>query len=284
MSRQVLTCTQLMQGELNARCRIRPSGEMGLLCRAIDQMADAFEKFEKNLVRETQLQIGQSEKLAAIGRLAAGVAHEIKNPLTSILNFAYLVKENKTVDKDALRDINTIIEETNRVTKIVRELLDFARQSPAKKENIEINQILQQLLALIVKQKEFRRIRFIEEYDETLPSLLADRNQLQQVFLNLLLNSAESIVEEGTITLNTRDHGDHCTITINDTGCGIKPEDLNKIFDPFFTTKPVGKGTGLGLSISYGIVKQYGGEIHCDSTEGEGSAFSVKLPYQQAAD
>ena len=272
---------KMMQGDLSARCMIRPSGEMGLLCNTIDQMADAFEKYEKNLQKETQLQIGQSEKLAAIGRLAAGIAHEINNPLTSILNFAHLVKEKNANDEEDLRDLNVIIDETNRVRKIVRELLDFARQSPAKKESIDINRILQQLVGLIVKQKEFRDIRFSEIYDEKLGLVFADKNQIQQVFLNLLLNAAESIVQKGTITISTHHERDRCIVSITDTGCGIKPEDLNKIFDPFYTTKPVGKGTGLGLSVSYGIVKQYNGDIHCDSEEGEGTTFSVTIPYHQ---
>ena len=275
----VLMCKRLMLGELSARCKIKPSGEMGLLCSTINQMADSFEKFEENLQKETQLQIGQSEKLASIGRLAAGVAHEINNPLTSVLNYAHLVKQKKTNDEEDLRDLNVIIEETNRVRKIVRELLDFARQSPAKKESLNINQILQHLVSLIVKQKEFREIRFIENYDGKLGSFHADKNQIQQIFLNLLLNSAESIAKEGTITISTQDKNDHSIISITDTGCGIRSEDLSKIFDPFYTTKPVGKGTGLGLSVSYGIVKQYGGEIHCDSKEGEGTTFSVTLPY-----
>ncbi len=270
---------RLMQGDLSARCMIRPSGEMGLLCSTIDQMADAFEKYEKNLQKETQLQIGQSEKLAAIGRLAAGVAHEINNPLTSILNFTHLVKEKKTNDEEDLRDLTIIIEETNRVRKIVRELLDFARQSPAKKESVEINKILQQLVSLIVKQKEFRDIRFIENYDDRLKTVHADKNQIQQVFLNLLLNSAESIAKDGTITISSEDKNGQCIISIADTGCGIRSEDLNKIFDPFYTTKPVGKGTGLGLSVSYGIIKQYSGDIHCESKEGEGTTFIVTIPY-----
>jgi two-component system NtrC family sensor kinase len=275
----VLMCKRLMLGELSARCKIKPSGEMGLLCSTINQMADSFEKFEENLQKETQLQIGQSEKLAAIGRLAAGIAHEINNPLTSVLNFAHLVKQKKANDEEDLRDLNVIIEETNRVRKIVRELLDFARQSPAKKENININQILQHLVSLIVKQKEFRDIRFVENYNGKLGSFHADKNQIQQIFLNLLLNSAESIAQEGTITISTQDNNDNCIISITDTGCGIRSGELSKIFDPFYTTKPVGKGTGLGLSVSYGIVKQYGGEIHCDSKEGEGTTFSVTLPY-----
>jgi two-component system NtrC family sensor kinase len=275
----VHTSKRLMQGELSARCLIRPSGELGLLCSTIDQMADAFEKYEKNLQRETQLQIGQSEKLAAIGRLASGIAHEINNPLTSILNFAHFVRE-KARGEDDIRDLNIIIDETNRVRTIVRELLDFARQSPVKREQIDINQILSHLVSMISKQKAFREIRFSEQYDDSLGIVYADRNQLQQVFLNLLLNSAESITGEGSITIRTQHRAVHCIISITDTGCGIRPEDLDRIFDPFFTTKPVGKGTGLGLSVSYGIVKQYQGEIECVSKEGKGTTFRVMIPYQ----
>jgi len=275
----VLMCRKLMMGDLHARCMIRPSGEMGVLCSSIDQMADSFQKYEENLQKETQLQIGQSEKLAAIGRLAAGIAHEINNPLTSILTFAHLIKQEKTNNPEDIRDINVIIDETNRVRKIVRELLDFARQSPANDEILDINQILRKLVIIIGKQKEFRSIRFIENYEDKLPPLNADKNQIQQVFLNLLLNSAESIAQEGTINISTQYVNDSCIVSIMDTGCGIKSDELGRIFDPFFTSKPVGKGTGLGLSVSYGIIKKYGGDIQCKSKVGEGSTFSVTLPY-----
>jgi len=247
-------------------------------------MADSFEKYEKNRQKETQLQISQSEKLASIGRLAAGIAHEINNPLTSVLNFTHLLKQKKTNDEEDTRDLNVIIDETNRVRKIVRELLDFARQSPANKESIDINQILQQLIALITKQKEFRNIRFIENYDDKLPPFQADKNQIQQVFLNLLMNSAEAISGEGTITISTIYTDNNISISISDTGCGIKEENQTKIFDPFYTTKPVGKGTGLGLSVSYGIIQQYNGEIKCESKAGEGTTFTVNFPYGQSGD
>ncbi len=275
----ILMCKKMIKGDLSARCVLRPTGEIGLLCSAFDQMADSIEKYEENLQRETQLQIGQSEKLASIGRLAAGIAHEINNPLTSILNFAHLLRQKKTNDKEDLNDLNIIIDETNRVRKIVRELLDFARQSPAHEEDVNINQVLKQLIELIRKQKEFRRIRFIEKYDDKQQLFMADKNQIQQVFLNLILNSAESITGEGTITAATHHLNDKFSITITDTGYGIKPHDLEKIFDPFFTTKPTGTGTGLGLSVSYGIVKQFGGEISCESKEGEGTNFTVTFPY-----
>jgi signal transduction histidine kinase len=276
----VHVCRKLMDGDYSARCNIRPAGEMGLLCGSIDQMADAFEKFEKNLLKETQLQIGQSEKLAAIGRLAAGVAHEINNPLTSILNFSHLIRNKRSHDEEDTRDLNIIIDETNRVRKIVRELLDFARLAPAGMESIEINAILQQLIALISKQREFMKIRFQEKYDQRISVFMADKNQIQQVFLNLLLNSAESITGDGTITILTEDRQDRCIVSISDSGCGIREEDLGKIFDPFYTTKPTGKGTGLGLSVSYGIIKQYGGEILCESEVDKGTTFHVMFPYQ----
>ncbi len=188
------------------------------------------------------------------------------------------------IDEEDLRDLDIIIEETNRVRKIVWELLDFARQSPANKEDLDINEILQQLVSLIAKQKEFRSIRFIQNYDNGLQSFQADKNHIQQVFLNFLLNSAESITKEGTIDLSTHGANDHFSITITDTGCGIKSGELDRIFDPFYTTKPVGKGTGLGLSVSYGLVKQYGGEIQCESKEGEGTTFTVTFPYYYSGD
>ena len=277
----VLMSKKLINGDLSARCKIRPTGEMGILCKTIDQMADSIEEFEKNLQKETQLQISQSEKLASIGSLAAGIAHEINNPLTSILSFAHLLKQKKSNSEEDLRDLNIIVQETNRVRKIVRELLDFARQSPTNKEWIDINSILQQLVQLIKRQKEFRDIEIIENYTERLQPFLADKNQFQQIFLNLLLNAAEAITQTGSITIITTTTKDHIKITITDTGCGIKKEDINKIFDPFYTTKPVGKGTGLGLSVSYGILQQYAGIINCKSKEGEGTTFLVVLPYQK---
>jgi len=282
IDRIVLMSKRLMNGDLSARCKIRPSGEMGILCKAIDQMADSIEEFEKNLQKETQLQIGQSEKLASIGRLAAGIAHEISNPLTSVLNFAHLLKQKKSNNEEDLKDLEIIIHETNRVRKIVRELLDFARQSPANMEWIDINSILLQLVQLIKRQKEFRDIEIIENYTDRLQPFLADKNQFQQIFLNLLLNAAEAITQKGTINITTTTTKDHIKITIADTGCGIKKENITKIFDPFYTTKPAGKGTGLGLSISYGIIQQYDGSIECRSKEGEGTAFTVVLPYQKA--
>ncbi|MCK4678225.1 MAG: cache domain-containing protein [Bacteroidales bacterium] len=272
---------KVIDGDLSARCGIYPSGEMGVLCQTIDQMADAIERRENELQSATQQQVCQSEKLASIGRLSAGIAHEINNPLTGVLTFAHLLKQKKNNEED-IKDIETIIEETTKVREIVRGLLDFARQTPFQKEYTNINDDLHLILKLIKNQKEFRNIIFVEKYSGNIPAFYGDKNQLQQVFLNLLLNAGEAVSKNGTVTISTSIKKNKIMIAIEDNGCGIKKKNMVKIFDPFFTTKPVGKGTGLGLSISYGIIQQHDGQIECESIEGEGTTFTIFLPINQA--
>lgn len=269
---------KIMAGDMSSRCGITPSGEMGVLCATIDKMADALEQHLNKMKEDTRVQIMQSEKLASVGRLAAGVAHEINNPLTGVLTFAHFLKEKKSNDESDLHDINVIIRETTRVREIIRGLLDFARQTPANKSMINVNETIQQLLVLVKGQKEFKNIRIIENYDTNLKELFADKNQLQQVFLNLLLNSGEAIAGSGDITIFTSFENDSIKIIFSDSGCGINPENIDRIFDPFFTTKPVGKGTGLGLSVSYGIIRQHDGTIRCESAPGDGTKFTITLP------
>jgi len=268
---------KIMKGDWTARCNLESSGEMGFLCTTINQMAEAIEQQKKIAERETQMQIGQSEKLASVGRLAAGIAHEINNPLTGVLTYSHLLKE-KAKNKQDLDDIEIVIKETTRVRDIVRGLLDFARQSPSSKELIQINKLIRQLLKLIISQREFRGIKIVENYEQNLPEFMGDKNQLQQVFLNILLNAAEAIHDSGTITITTFEKKGSIQIAISDTGCGIESQDIDKIFDPFYTTKPVGKGTGLGLSVSYGIIQQHGGNISCKSNLGTGTTFTISLP------
>ena len=273
---------KVIRGDLSARCGIYPSGEMGVLCQTIDQMADAIERREKELQRATQQQVCQSEKLASIGRLSAGIAHEINNPLTGVLTFAHLLKQKKNNDEEDVKDIETIINETTRVREIVRGLLDFARQTPFQKEHTNINDNLHLILKLIKNQKEFKNIVFVEKYSENIPAFYGDKNQLQQVFLNLLLNAGEAVLKNGNVTISTSMKKNKIMIAIEDNGCGIKKENMVRIFDPFFTTKPAGKGTGLGLSISYGIIQQHDGQIECESVEGEGTTFTIFLPINNA--
>jgi len=274
----VAMCRRVIDGDLTARVGITAAGEMGVLCRAIDRMAAAIAQREQLLHQTAQQQIGQSEKLASIGRLAAGIAHEINNPLTGVLTFAHLLKQKENMVEEDRHDLDVIIRETTRVREIVRGLLDFARQSPPAKEALAINDVIQRTMKLIRSQKEFRNVRIEEALDPKLPPVLGDKNQLQQIFLNLALNACEAMPEGGTLTIETFAAGGSVHILFKDTGTGIKKEHMDKIFDPFFTTKPVGKGTGLGLSVSYGTVQQHSGTIKVESEEGTGTTFMIALP------
>lgn len=265
-------------GDLSARVGIRPPGEMGQLCEAIDAMAAAVENREQQLAHLTRQQIGQSEKLAAIGRLAAGIAHEINNPLTGVLTFAHMLRQKANMDAQDKEDLDVVLRETTRVREIVRGLLDFARESPSTRQPLDLNEVVARTLTLIRSQKGFHKVTLVEELDEALPPVVGDRNQLQQVLLNLCMNGCEAMHGGGVLSLRTRSEGNRVALEVSDSGCGIKPEHLGKIFDPFFTTKPVGKGTGLGLSVSYGIVEQHGGTLEVASEEGRGTTFTVRLP------
>lgn len=270
---------QVIDGDLSARITDTAIGEMGELCKVINQMADAVWQREERLKLTTRQQIGQSEKLASIGRLAAGIAHEINNPLTGVLTFAHLLRQNENFSEQDHQDLDVIIQETTRVREIVRGLLDFARESPSTRNPLNLNETIEQTLKLVRSQKEFREVTIRQELDGNLPPVKADKNQLQQVLLNLCLNACEAMPDGGELTISTSPREDgQVIVQVRDTGHGIAQENLEKIFDPFFTTKPVGKGTGLGLSVSYGIVQSHGGDIEVDSEIGKGTTFTLSFP------
>jgi len=277
VSRIVHLAGKIKGGDLSARVDIRPPGEMGVLCEAIDRMADAVVEREEKLKELTRRQIGQSEKLASVGRLAAGVAHEINNPLTGVLTFSHLLKEKTYLKDQDRQDLDVIIRETTRVREIVRSLLDFARAAPSVRRPVDLNQVISQTIRLFRSQKDVN-IAIEERFDAKLPQVAADPNQLQQVFLNLSLNAWEAMPQGGRLTFTTLRDGDQAVVRVEDSGCGIPPEHLDKIFDPFFTTKEPGKGTGLGLSVSYGIVQQHGGTMLVESQVGTGTTFTVLFP------
>jgi len=265
-------------GDLSARVSGRHSGELGLLVRAVNAMADAIARREAELERMTRAQIGQSEKLASIGRLAAGIAHEINNPLTGVLTFAHLLREKLNMQEADRGDLDVIIRETTRVREIVRGLLDFARESPSRQEILDLNEVIRATMKLVRSQKEFARVLIEESLADGLPLIRGDRNQLQQVLLNLSLNACEAMPQGGTLTVKSFAGETRVGFSVADTGCGIRPEHMEKIFEPFFTTKPIGKGTGLGLSVSYGIVQQHRGTIEVQSEPDRGTLFTVWLP------
>jgi len=277
VDRIVAMCRKVIGGDLTARVGICPPGEMGVLCGAIDRMAEAVADREQQLHRRTQRQIGQSEKLAAIGQLAAGTAHEINNPLTGVLTFAHLLKRKKGMSEQDKEDLEVIIQETTRVREIVRGLLDLAHESPSTRKELDLNEVIRQTMTLVRNHPEFSSVVIEENLHDGLPRIYGDKNQLQQVFLNLSLNACEAMPEGGTLSITTSGRDETVIITVSDTGHGIKAEHLDKIFDPFFTTKPVGKGTGLGLSVSYGTIEQHGGSLEVESVEGHGATFTIIL-------
>jgi PAS domain S-box-containing protein len=221
-----------------------------------------------------------AEKMAAVGQLVSGVAHEVNNPLTAILGFADLLLENPDLPSTAIKDLRVILQEAQRTKQIVQNLLSFARQMPPQRNPVQLNLILRRTIQLRSYDFNSHGVDIVEHLDEGLPDVIGDAHQLQQVFLNILNNAYDAVHEIGRparIEIMTTKAGDAVEVSFCDNGYGISHPD--RIFDPFFTTKEVGKGTGLGLSICYGIVKEHGGEILChNNTDGQGATFIVRFP------
>jgi two-component system NtrC family sensor kinase len=227
-----------------------------------------------------QAKLAHSEKMATIGRLVSGVAHEVNNPLAAILGFTDLLLENPDVPQSAREDLQIILQETQRTKDIVQDLLSFARQRPVQRELVSVNSVLRQTIKLRSYDFASHGVEVVEEFDEALGPALGDAQQLQQVFLNILNNAYDAVQEHGRrgrIVIRTRHHNNSIEVDVSDNGTGIA--DPQRIFDPFYTTKHAGKGTGLGLSICYGIVRAHGGEIMCwNNGVDAGSTFMVRLP------
>ncbi len=229
-------------------------------------------------VRRLQQQVDQSEKLAVIGQLAAGVAHEIGNPLASISSLVQILQ--RRCDKEFQKiQLDNIKENIDRIAKIVRELVDLSRPPSQDQVFTQVSEVIKTALGIVKYDKRVKKVEFKTELAEGLPSIKIVPDQLLQVFINMLINSLDAIEGEGIITVKTNVENDNIIINIIDNGCGIAKEDISKIFDPFYTTKEVGKGTGLGLSVSYGIIKKFGGNISVKSKEGEGSNFKIQIPF-----
>ncbi|MCF8023928.1 MAG: PAS domain S-box protein [Desulfobacteraceae bacterium] len=236
-------------------------------------------EIEKQL-KEAQKQLAQSEKMASLGQLAAGVAHEINNPLTGILMYAGMIMEHLDENSQLRRDIECIIEDANRCREIVKSLLAYSRSSDSKRSIIHVNDLVEQSFKLTRDQKIFRNIHIEKQLSEEMMLLNVDTNKLSQVIINLVINAADAMDGEGRLTVRTcRDKSaQKIFLEISDTGYGISEENLSKIFDPFFSTKPRGKSTGLGLSIAYGIVEEHGGRISVKETGPGGTTFLLELP------
>ena len=234
--------------------------------------------------KDLQAQLVQSARLAGIGELAAGVAHELSNPLTSILGFADLLIQSEDIPQSHKEDVAIIMEESCRAQEIVQGLLDFARQSPLQIAPVDLNRVVREVLRLLQRQAELADVVVEVRYAADLPWVMGDARQLKQVLFNLIVNALQAMPNGGMLTISTSygpattRQGKFVRVRVRDTGVGIMPEHRQRLFQPFFTTKPEGKGTGLGLSISLGIVENHGGTIEVESEPGRGSCFTVLLP------
>jgi two-component system NtrC family sensor kinase len=296
---------RLAAGDLDQAIPVRSSDEFGKLAASFNTMTDALrmsraelqglartleQKVEERTqeLRRAQAETMRGEKLASVGLLASGVAHELNNPLTGILTFSHLLRQ-KMPDKSAdAEDMDLVIRETKRCAAIIKRLLDFAREKHPEKKFTDLNQVIDDTVRIVERPAHLRDIEIAVDLDRSLPPIWIDADQIKQVVMNMLVNAQHAVEEKGAITISTRRAQDPragaseqkpmVAISIVDTGCGIPEKNLKRIFDPFFTSKDVGKGTGLGLSVSHGIVEAHGGMIDVQSKVGEGSTFRVLLP------
>ena len=270
----------IAHGNLDTRVAIRSNDELQELAETFNFMTLALRERDEKLKEFATRKIMESERLALIGQLAANVAHELNNPLQGIVAYSHLLLE-KMPETDSDRGfVQKIVTQANRCTQIIRGLLDFSRQRKPMKQPSNVNSILQECLSLVENQVLFQNIQITKDFYLNLPLVVIDPSQIQQVFINMLVNAAEAMDGNGALKLATRfDPIQNCVeVEFSDTGHGIREENLERIFDPFFTTKDVGHGTGLGLAISYGIVKEHRGVISVESQVDKGTTFVVRLP------
>lgn len=298
---------RLSAGNLDQQIPVRGSDEFGKLASSFNVMTDALRNSRAELrdwahtleqkveerteeLRKAQAETMRGEKLASVGLLASGVAHELNNPLTGILTFSHLLRQKMPDKSPDAEDLDLVIRETKRCAAIIKRLLDFAREKHPEKKFNDINQVIEDTVRIVERPAHLRDIEITLNLDRTLPPIWIDADQIKQVIMNMVVNAQHAVEEKGSIAISSR-RATHLQpggrtaepvpmveIAIVDTGCGIPEKNLRRIFDPFFTSKDVGKGTGLGLSVSHGIVEAHGGAIDVQSKVGEGSTFRVFLP------
>jgi len=302
---------RISAGDLDQTIPVRSDDEFGELATSFNAMTAALKESQRELrewtrtlehkveertraLRQAEAETVRGEKLASVGLLAAGVAHELNNPLTGILTFSSLIRKKMPDGSPEAEDLDLVIKETKRSAAIIRRLLDFAREKAPEKKFADLNRLIEDTVRIVEKPAHLRDIRIELDLERNLPPIWIDANMIEQVIMNMLVNAQQAIEDEGSITVRTRRAPQPKSpepgakpvpmveITITDTGCGIPESDMKRIFDPFFSSKEVGKGTGLGLSVSHGIVNAHGGLIEVESEVGKGSTFRVYLPLEAA--
>jgi two-component system NtrC family sensor kinase len=300
LQRMVVATQEIAKGELSHKVEVQSGDEIGYLAASFNQMTDKLKAASEELLEwgktlekkveertkeliEMQTHLIQSEKLASLGKLAAGVAHEINNPLGGILIYSHLLLEETKKDTPEYENLRKIVKETTRCKDIVKGLLEFARPQEPAMAPTDINDVVDKALAIFERQALFQNIKVNKDYSD-LPQIVSDRAQLEQVFTNIIANAAEAMDGNGVLTIKTSldARTESLKIAFIDTGHGIREEDKKRLFEPFFTTKEVGKGTGLGLAISYSIVQKHQGSIEVKSEVGRGSTFTIILPLKRS--
>lgn len=296
---------KIASGNLDQHIPVRHDDECGRVAGSFNAMAEALKESRRELEELVQTlelkieertqellvaeaEIAQGEKLASVGVLAAGIAHELNNPLTGVLTFTTLLRRKMPDGSADAEDLDLVIGETRRCASIIKRLLDFAREKVPTKGWFNLNQVIDDTVQFTCRQASLQQIEIVADLDPGLPQVWGDADLIKQVILNMLVNAQQAIEVQGSIRVESRllrlpaNSGVEAVpmveIVIKDTGCGIPETNLQRIFDPFFTSKEVGKGTGLGLSVSYGIIKAHGGRINVESVVGEGSVFHIHLP------
>jgi signal transduction histidine kinase len=282
---------RIAKGDLTTKIPVHSKDEIGELAAAFNQMTEDLKRtttsitnLNSEIVNRKRLEniVLQSEKMAAVGQLAGGVAHEINNPLGVILGFAQGVVKRIQPGDPLEMPLKSIEREALRCKNLVQDLLTFSRIGKTEKEEIDISQTIESSISLILAQSKVRNTELLKELDPNLPKALANKNQIQQVIVNLCNNAMDAMPNGGKLTLRTKkselNGKEAVEIQVQDTGQGIPPEIKSKIFEPFFTTKDIGKGTGLGLSLVYEIVQKHEGQIKVDTEVGVGTVFCIRLP------
>ena len=278
-----LAAVQVTKGKYGTEIELRKSNdEIGLLANSFNEMSRKMSSDIEQLQKLNE-QLIRTEKLAAMGTLAAGVAHEVNNPLASISSLIQIMQSNPDLDEKTGDNLRLISTQIQRISQVTRDMMDFARIRPAAKSSVNINEIIETALRLASFDKAFQKLQLKKHLDKDLPEIYADGDQMQQVFLNLLLNARDAMPDGGAIIIKTFIKESEIIIEIEDSGVGIGDGDKKKIFDPFFTTKPAGKGTGLGLAVCYGIITAHNGKIEVFSNENGGTRFAVHLPNSEKA-
>ena len=281
LQRITLAAVQVSEGAYGTEIDMRKSNdEMGVLADSFNEMSRKMASDIEQLQRLSE-QLVRTEKLAAMGTLSAGVAHEVNNPLASISSLIQMMQNQTNIDDETKEKLHLISTQITRIAQVTKDMMDFARIRPAAKNLVNINEVLETSLRLASFDNLFRKLKITKFYGENLPKIFVDNDQLQQVFLNLFLNSRDALPDGGEIIIKTLQNQSDIVIELSDNGVGISHSDMKKIFDPFFTTKPTGKGTGLGLAVCYGIITAHGGKIEVNSNNGQVTIFKINLPINE---